>query len=96
VLVRWRVTVVGLDNLVEEWGEGVVALVASGVDSDAGVGPLGTREDALLEGVTKSVSLVLALLPDITREGLGEEGLGSAWEVWEFGDLVSRRIMVGR
>jgi len=70
MLVGWTVTVVLLDDLVKQWGEGVEALVAAGVDTNARVDHLATREDALLEGVTILVLLVLALVPDISRQSL--------------------------
>mgnify|MGYP000323950432 FL=1 len=49
VLVGLAMAVVLLDQLVEERGESVVGVVGSSVDADAGVGPLGTREDGLFE-----------------------------------------------
>jgi len=91
VLVRWAMSVISLDDLVEERGEGVVSLVATGVDTNTGGSPLASREDALLEGVAESVSLVLALLPHIAGEGLGKERFGTAWEVGELGNGVGTR-----
>jgi len=91
VLVRWGVSVVGLDDLIEERSKGVVALVAASVNTDAGRGPLASREDALLEGVSEPIFLVLALLPHIAGKSLGEERLSSAWEVREFGNGIGTR-----
>ena len=87
VLVSGRVTVVLLDDFVEERGEFVVALVAAGVNTNAGVGPLAAREDGLLEGEATLVNAILALLPHVTSENLGEEGLGAFGEDGELGDL---------
>jgi len=88
VLVGLGVTVVLLDDLVEKWSESVISFVASSIDTNTRVGPLAAREDALLESVSKSVSLVLALLPHIAGEGLGEERGSATWEVWVLGDLT--------
>ena len=87
VLVRGLVAVVGLDDLVEERGKGVVRVVGASIGADTGVGPLRAREDALLEGEAESVSSVLALLPDGGSEALGEERGGTSGEVREAGDV---------
>ena len=79
--------VILLDDLVKERGEGVEALVAARVDTDARVGPLAAREDALLECEAILVLAVLAVLPDVAREHLGQERLGAAGEHGELGDL---------
>ena len=78
---------VGFNDLVEKWSESVVAFVAASVHSDTRVCPFATREDALLESVSESVFLVLALVPDVTGEGFGEKRFGSTWEVREHGHL---------
>jgi hypothetical protein len=83
VLVCGLVTVVALDDLVHEGCEIVVGFVGSGVNTDAGVGPLGTGEDSLAEGEAILVLAVLALLPHVAGQALVEEGLGSAGEVGE-------------
>ena len=87
VLVRGRVLVVLGDDLVEKRSESVEALVAAGVHADAGVGPLAAREDALLESVAIWVLPVLASIPDVTGQDLGEERWGARGEVRELGDL---------
>ena len=76
-----------LDDLVEKRSEGVVAFVAAGVDTDAGVGPFATREDALLEGEAVLVLLVLAFIPNVASQHLGKERLGSTGEEGELSDL---------
>jgi len=58
------------DDFVEKGSKGVVALVATSVDTNAGVGPFATGEDALLEGEAIFVFLILAGVPDVTREHL--------------------------
>ena len=87
VLVCWGVLVIFLDDLVEKGSKGVVALVAACVHTDAGVGPFATGEDALLEGEAKLVLSVLASVPDVAGQDLGEERFRAAWEVGELGDL---------
>ena len=72
VLVGLGVAVVSLNDLVEEWGESVVAFVAASVHSDTRVGPFAAREDALLESVSESVFLIFALIPNVTGKGFGE------------------------
>ena len=73
MLVLWSVSVIRLNDLIEEWGEGIVGVVGSGVDTDTRVSPLGTREDSLSESESILVLSVLALLPDILGEALVEE-----------------------
>ena len=76
-----------LDDLVEKGSKGVEALVASCIHTNAGVGPFATGEDALLEGEAKLVLSVLAGVPHVTCENLGEERFGAAGEVGELRDL---------
>ena len=76
------------DDLVKERGESIEAFMAARIDTNTRVGPLATREDALLEGVAIFVFLVLAFVPDVPREDLGEEGLSAAREIGEAFDLL--------
>ena len=62
-----------LDDLVKERGESVKALVAASIDTDTGVGPFATGEDALLEGEAILILSVLAGIPNVTSENLGKE-----------------------
>jgi hypothetical protein len=71
VLVTGLVAVIRLNDLVEERSEGVVRIVGSSIDTDSGISPLGTGEDALLEGETEFISSVLALFPDLRSKALG-------------------------
>ena len=87
VLVCWGVLVILLDDLVEERSKGVEALMAACVHTDARVGPFATGEDALLESEAELVLSVLAGVPHVACEHLGEEGLGAAGEVGELRDL---------
>jgi hypothetical protein len=82
VLVSWLMTVIGFDDLVEEWGKGVVGIVGSSVDADTRVGPFGSREDSLSESETELISSVFALLPEISGEKLLKKRSSSGWEVW--------------
>ena len=65
MLVRWLVTVILLNDLVHEWSEGIVRVVGSGINTNSGVGPLGSREDTLFEGESELISSIFALLPNI-------------------------------
>ena len=76
------------DDLVKERSERVEAFMAARIDTNTRIGPLATREDALLEGVAIFVFLVLAFVPDVPREDLGEEGLSAAREIGEAFDLL--------
>ena len=73
MFVAWAVSMVILDDLVEKWCECIKSFVTASIYADAGVGPLAAREDALLESISRWVFLVLAFLPDVTSESLGEE-----------------------
>ena len=88
VLVSGGVTVVLLDDFVEERGKLVVTLMAAGVNTNARVGPLAAREDGLLEGESTLVNAILALLPHVTSENLGEERFGAFGEDGELGDFL--------
>jgi len=87
VLVGGLVAVVGLDDLVHEGSEVIVRLMGASIDTNAGVGPLGTREDSLLESEAVLVLTVLALFPHIAGEALVEERLGARREVRESSDV---------
>jgi len=101
VLVRGRVRMVRGDDFVKQGSEGVEALVAAGVHTDARVGPLGAREDALLEGEAILVLAVLAGIPDITSEHLREKRLSAAGEegvlrdVRRIGEMAAHHLSVG-
>jgi len=49
VFVVLSVSMIFKNNLVEQGSEVVISLMGSSVDSDSRVGPLGSREDGLLE-----------------------------------------------
>ena len=68
VLVSGGMVVILLDYLVEKRSKGIKALVTSCVNTDSRIGPFATGEDALLEGKSIFIRLVLALLPNITCE----------------------------
>ena len=89
MFVAWAVSMVILDDLIEKWCECIKSFVTTSINADAGVGPLASREDALLESISEWVLFVLALFPDVTGEGLGEQRGGAGWEIGEFGDLSS-------
>ena len=44
MLVGLSMSVILGDDLIEKWGEGIVRVVGSSVDTDSGVSPLGSRE----------------------------------------------------
>ena len=87
VLGVLSVSVVGLDDLVEEGRELVVAGVGAGVSTDARVNVLAAREDADGEGDANVVLDVLELFPDISGEVLREQALGAFGEDGEASDL---------
>jgi len=47
--------------------------VGTGINTDTGVGPLGSREDALSESETELVSSVFALFPNFTSKAFRKE-----------------------
>lgn len=87
MLVVLAVSVVLLDDLIEEGSEGIVRVVGASIDTNARLGPLASREDGLLEGEAELVVLVLQLFPDLWCKALGEEGLSASGEVGEISDL---------
>jgi len=88
VLGVGAVTVVHLDDLVEERGKLIVRVVATSVDTDTRVGPFSSREDSLLESVAVLVNSIFALFPNVLGEALGKDGSSSAREVWESLDVL--------
>lgn len=68
MFVRWFMSVIGLDDFVEEWGKSIVGVVRSSINTDTGVSPLRSREDGLSEGETEFISSVFALVPDLLRK----------------------------
>ena len=88
MLVGGGVTVVRLDDLVHEGSEVVEGFVGTTINTDAGVGPLATREDSLSESVSVFVLSVFALLPEISGESLGEKGGGTSGEKGEVSNIL--------
>ena len=90
MLVSWLVTVIVLDDLVEEFVELGVRIVRAGIDTDSRVEVLHTREDASLEGNSLSAFLVLVLLPNFFSQAFAKLRRGSLWEEsLEINELVS-------
>ena len=87
VLICGLVAVIRLNDLVHEGSEVIVRLMGASIDTDTGVGPLGTGEDGLLEGEAVLVLAVLALFPNIAGEALVEERLSARGEVRESSDV---------
>ena len=94
VLVCWLMLMILRDDLVEKRSESVEAFVAARIDTNTRIGPLATREDALLEGVAILVFLILALVPDIPSQSLREERFGARGEVRELRDLTGVLEMI--
>jgi len=86
MLVSLTVTVIVLDNFIEKWGESIVGIVGSSVDTNTRVSPLGSGEDTLLEGETVFIFLVLAFFPNIWGKAFEKDGVGTSWEEWHTGD----------
>jgi len=72
VLVADLVTVVVLNDLVEEVVEGGVGVGGTSIDTDAGVEVLATREDASLESNALRARLVFVLFPNFLGQALFE------------------------
>ena len=88
VVVFWLVTVVVLDDLVEELVELEVRALGSSVNTDSRVEVLAAREDAGLEADTLVVLLVLVFIPDFLGQVLGAERLGAIWEEWPVDEVL--------
>ena len=82
VLVGLLVAVVVVDDLIHEGGEGVVAVVAAGIDTDTRLSVLCTRKDGLLERVACSILGILEFFVDFWGQALAKERLGASREVW--------------
>jgi len=82
------VTVVVLDNLIEELVELAVGFVGTGIDTDTGVKVLDTGVDAGLESDTILILLVLVFFPDLLGEGLGKLRLAVSRELREFSKAI--------
>ena len=80
--VCWLVTVVVLNDLVEELGEGGVRVHRSSIGTNVGVWVLATGEDASLERNSSGIGLVLVLLPNFLGKSSLEEGVAVIWEKW--------------
>jgi hypothetical protein len=88
VLIVLSMSVILSDNLVEKWGEGIVRVVGSSVDTNTRVGPFSSGEDSLFERETIFVSSVFASFPDIWGKAFLEERRSSRWEVWHTLDII--------
>jgi len=73
VLGSDSMSVILSDNLVHEWGESIVRVVGSSVDTNTRVGPFSSGEDSLFERETVFVSSVFACFPDIWGKALLEK-----------------------
>jgi len=82
VVVTGRMSVVVLDDLVEELVELGVRALGSSVNTDSGVEVLAAREDAGLEADALVVTLILVFVPDLLAQVLGAERLAIIWEEW--------------
>ena len=81
VAVRRSMTMVIHDDLIKELLEGEVGVLGTSVDTDAGVEVLAAREDALLEGDSSGITLVLVLVPDVLGQMLAQERGGALREL---------------
>lgn len=84
------VTVVVLDDLVEELVELDVRALGSSVNTDSRVEVLAAREDAGSERDTLVVLLIFVFIPDLLGQVLGAERLGSFWEEWQVDEVFWR------
>jgi len=83
VLVTGLMSVVMFNDLIHEWGEGIVRIVRSSIHTNSRVSPLRSGHDGLSESKSEFVSPVFALFPHISGEALRKEGLSSSWEIRE-------------
>jgi hypothetical protein len=86
--VGGAVTVILLDDLVEEILEGGVRVLGTGITSNARVEILAAREDAGLEGDASLVALVMILVPDGLGEVPGDCGVGAFRELGEADEVI--------
>lgn len=70
------------DDWIKERGKGRVRKVRASVDTDGTVNNFAATEDALLEGTVPVIFLVLELVPDLSREMLGQERSCACRELW--------------
>jgi len=68
--VRRSVTVILLDDTIEELFEGSVAIGGARVNTDSRIDILAAREYARLEADPCSIALVMILVPDTLRQVL--------------------------
>ena len=80
--------VILLDDGVEKLAEGGVGIRGTSVAANTGVDILAAREDALLEGDTGLVALVVVGLPDVLSEELADEGFGASGELGPACDIL--------
>ena len=90
----FAVTVVSLNDLVEQWSELGVARVRACISSNTGINVLATRENGELEGDTSVILSVLKLVPDVSAQVLAEQTLVTLGEHGVAGELV-RGLEVG-
>jgi hypothetical protein len=81
-------TMILLNDLVQEGSEGVVGVVGAGIDAYSRLGPFGAGEDGLLEGEAVLVLGVFELIPDFLVQTFGEVTVGTGWEVGEFFQIL--------
>jgi len=93
VLVCRLVAVILLDDGVEKLVEGGVGIHGTSVAANTGVDVLAAREDALLEGDTGLVALVVVGLPDVLSEVHADEGFGVSGELGPACDIL--RLLEG-
>jgi len=88
MFVRWFMSVIGFDDLVEEWGESIVGIVGSSIDTDTGVSPFRSGEDGLSESETEFISSIFALLPNVFGEAFLQKRTATGWEVWHTSNVI--------
>lgn len=90
VLSVRAVSVIGLNDAIEQLVELLVGAVVAGVDSDARIDVLAATEDASLEGDAGIVLLVLVLIPDLLGQVLIKEHVCALlWEQRPINQVIS-------
>lgn len=75
--------VIVLNDLIEKRSEGCVGVVGSSIHTNSGVSVLGSGEDALLEGNSMLIFLILELIPHLSGQVFLKERFCALGELGE-------------
>ena len=80
-------SVIVLNDLVEEWSKNSVRIVTSRVNTNSGIDVFASRENGVLEIKTKFIFLSFATVEDFFGEVLAKKRFGTFWEDWHTSEL---------